>query len=322
MARQLGPRLGIALGSGSARGLAHIGVLRQLGRLGIQPDIVCGSSAGSLIGAVSVLGRADELSAWIQQLSRTDILRFMDIKLAASGGFARGDNLIEHLKRNFGNPLIEQLPIDFAAVATDLATGREIWLQSGPVWDAVRASMAFPGLFTPVALRQHWLVDGGLVNPVPVSICRAMGADIIIAVNLNGNIVGRAAHTRAAPVAEPPPASGGPQDQEDPDFLDRLSNNIKEKAQPLLEHWRNRERDDVPAIFDVLAGSVNIMQDRITRSRLAGEPADVVLSPRLRDVGLMEFSRAAECIEEGEACVRRHQSELLDVIGSGKRGSS
>ncbi len=320
MAQQFKPKLGIALGSGSARGLAHIGVLRQLGRLGIRPDIICGSSAGSLIGAVSVLGRADELSDWIQRLSKTDILRFMDIKLAASGGFAKGDNLIDYLKRSFGNPLIEELSTGFAAVATDLSTGREIWLQSGPIWDAVRASMAFPGLFTPVALRHHWLVDGGLVNPVPVSICRAMGADITIAVNLNGNIVGRTTQINEAPGKKPRPGPPEMRAPEDPDFLNRLSSNIMGRAQPLLEHWRNREKDDVPAIFDVLAGSVNIMQDRITRSRLAGEPADVVLSPRLRDVGLMEFSRTAECIEEGEACVRQRQNEILDVIGSAGLG--
>ena len=315
MAQNYRPKLGLALGSGSARGMAHIGILKQLHQLGIQPDIICGSSAGSLIGAVSILGKAQELSDWIQQLSKTDILRYMDIRLAASGGLANGNNLIKHLERTFGNPLIENLRPRFAAVATDLSTGREIWLQSGPLWDAVRASMAFPGLFTPVALDNHWLVDGGLVNPVPVSICHAIGADIIIAVNLNGNLVGRS--TRSRPQTKQQSRTETSQtDERDLAFLSRLSGNIKEKAQPLLEHWLNREKDDIPAIFDVLAGSVNIMQDRITRSRLAGEPADVVLAPKLADVGLMEFSRAAECISEGEACVSRHRNEILDAIGS------
>jgi NTE family protein len=320
MSQNYRPKLGLALGSGSARGLAHIGILKQLGQLGIRPDIICGSSAGSLIGAVSVLGKTQELSDWIQQLSKADILRYMDIKLVASGGFANGNNLIEHLEQTFGNPLIESLHPRFAAVATDLRTGREIWLQSGPIWEAVRASIAFPGLFTPVALRHYWLVDGGLVNPVPVSICRAMGADVIIAVNLNGNLVGRAANSRPQGNnrSSPHPAK---EEEQDPALLNRLSSNIKEKVQPLLDHWLNRDKDDVPAIFDVLAGSVNIMQDRITRSRLAGEPADVVLTPRLMDVGLMEFSRSAECISEGEACVNRNENEILDAIGSAGRGS-
>jgi NTE family protein len=148
-----------------------------------------------------------------------------------------------------------------------------------------------------------------------------MGADIIIAVNLNGNLVGRSSRSRPQ-TNKLSTTELSQTDEQDSAFLSRLSNNIKEKAQPLLENWLNRDKDDIPAIFDVLAGSVNIMQDRITRSRLAGEPADVVLTPHLSDVGLMEFSRAAECIAKGESCISRNKNEILDVIGSAGRSAS
>lgn len=314
------PRLGIALGSGSARGMAHIGILQALAELDIRPDIICGSSAGSMVGAASAMGKLTELEEWVTHLSTSDILRYMNISLAASGGFANANNLIDHLRNAFGNPLIEDLQLPYAAVATDLASGREIWLQQGPIWDAVRASMALPGLFTPVMLQHHWLVDGGLVNPVPVSVCRAMGADIIIAVNLNDNLVRQRNHTGQKirqpkqPEPEPEPNEDA-QDSSDPDLLERWSSNIKEKAQPILEHLRSREKESVPAVMDVIASSINIMQDRITRSRLAGEPADIVLTPSLGHIGLMELSRADECIAEGKACIERSKSDILKVMG-------
>lgn len=322
MAQGPRPIIGLALGSGSARGLAHMGILDELDKLGVQPDIICGSSVGSLVGAASVLGKTSELIDWVKELSTGDILHYMDIRLAAGGGFAHGQKLMSHLSESFGNPSIEELKPRFAAVATDLGSGREIWLQEGPIWDAVRASIALPGMLTPVAHEQHWLVDGGLVNPVPVSVCRALGAEVILAVNLNGSLLGR--RIPAVELQSPNQNSDdansrhGSAEQAEADFLARVSSSIKERAQPLLEQWLNRDdsgSNNIPGIFDVIAGSINIMQDRITRSRLAGEPADIVFSPRLAGVGLLEFERADECITEGRACVQRHRKEIQDVTG-------
>jgi len=314
------PRIGLALGSGSARGMAHLGVIARLKELGIEPDIVCGSSIGALIGAVSLLGKSREFTEWITALSRGDILHYMDIRLATSGGFAHGGNLMQYLREAMGEARIEELDRHFAAVATDLRTGREIWLQTGSIWDAVRASMALPGIMTPVLAGGNWLVDGGLVNPVPVSVCRALGADIIIAVNLNGDLVGRhlpsipRKPSPAAPIPTVEKAIAGQNDSER--LLDRWTNNIREKAQPLLQQWLG-SGPSAPGVFDVMASAINIMQDRITRSRLAGEPADFMLNPRLSHIGLLEFDRAPEAIREGRACVERHLELLQTCAGPG-----
>jgi NTE family protein len=240
------------------------------------------------------------------------MVRYMDIRLAAGGGFAHGHRLMEHLSATLGNPLIEHVHPRFVAVATDLHSGREIWLRDGPIWNAVRASIALPGMFTPVAKDDLWLVDGGLVNPVPVSVCRAMGADIIIAVNLNGDRVGR--RTRPPRPISPDNDSPGEHAMTSPQtaeaaFLERLSTNLKGRAQPLFDQWLNRGRS-LPGIFDVMAASINIMQDRITRARLAGEPADVILAPRLANLGLLDLNQADAAIAEGHRCVRRNIDQL------------
>ena len=311
MAHPQKPKIGLALGSGSARGMAHIGVIEELDRIGIRPDIICGSSVGSLIGAACILGKMNELNTWVQALSKSDMLRFMDVRLAPGGGFAHGRRLMEHLGASLGNPLIENIRPAFAAVATDLHSGREIWLQSGPIWSAVRASIALPGMFTPVAKDDMWLIDGGLVNPVPVSVCRAMGADIIIAVNLNDDRVGRFTRPREAPPTQSPQKAEAV-------FLERMSNNLKERTQPLFEQWLNRGRS-LPGIFDVMATSINIMQDRITRSRLAGEPADILFSPRLSSLGLLDLNQAEEAIIEGRDCVLRNLDQLEYTLRATRR---
>ena len=184
-------KIALALGSGSARGMAHIGVIQRLGELGIQPDIICGTSIGSVIAGCYLTGKLENFTDWIQSLSTTQVLHYMSVSLTATGGVAHATRLIEFFINEYGNPDIEDLNMPFAAVATDLMRGREVWLQRGPLWDAVRASMAIPGILTPVAFGNSWLVDGGLVNPVPVSVCRALGADIIIGVDLNSDLVGR-----------------------------------------------------------------------------------------------------------------------------------
>lgn len=295
------PRLGLALGSGSARGWAHIGVIRALAEAGVKPDLVCGTSIGALVGAAYASNNLDHLEEWITELTLQRVVSFFDFSL--NGGMIKGTRLIDFFREHFRDRQITALPVEFAAVATDLASGREVWLRDGMLLDAVRASIALPGLFTPVKRDDHWLVDGGLVNPVPVSLCRALGADIVIAVDLNADLLGRhlkeptPAKTKKRPAAEP--------ERFAETLFARMQESLDAWLQPLLE-----ERDRSPSLFDTLASSINIMQVKISRSRLAGEPPDVLITPRLAHLGLLEFHRAPEAIEEGRQAVRAMQAML------------
>src|SRR5512135_3210738 len=179
------PTLGLALGSGSARGWAHIGVIRALAAEGIVPDAICGCSIGAFVGAVYADGDLDKLEIWVSSLTWQDVVALLDVSL--KGGLIKGAKLIQFFERHFVDRDFADLPIPFACVATDLESGREIWLRKGSVAHAVRASIALPGLFTPVPHDDGFLVDGGLVNPVPVSLCRAMGMDVVIGVEVGSD---------------------------------------------------------------------------------------------------------------------------------------
>lgn len=304
---------GIALGSGSARGWAHIGVLQALRDAGIEPDIVCGASVGALVGAVYANDHLDAFDEWVRELDIFEIVRYMDIRLVEGGGFVQGKRFMDFLIQHTSDIHIEKLPRAFAAVATDLSSGREVWFRTGPLLDALRASIALPGIFTPVKLDGQWLVDGGLVNPVPVSLCRAMGARMVIAVNLNGDIVGK--HLRKTVYT----SAKGKEVSTESWLLEKLSSSLKKHALSLKN--KNQKPDEwTPGLFDVLASSINIMQDRITRSRMAGDPPNIILSPRLSHIGLLEFDRAAEAIEEGRACVERMLPALKDAVDACSAG--
>ena len=272
------PRIGLALGSGSARGWAHIGVIRALRDAGIEPDIICGASIGAFVGAAAACGELDKLENWVRSLSWKEVLGFFDVGM--NGGLIKGEKLLEFFTRHFADRDIHQLQIPFACVSTDLASGREIWFREGSVAHAVRASIALPGLFSPYLDGDgRYLVDGGLVNPVPVSLCRALGADVVIAVDLGADILGRRLRS---PGGEADPASDG--------WISRLRRLL----------GGSDGANVAPSLVDVLASSINIMQVRIARSRLAGEPADVLISPRLAQLGLLDFHRAEEAIAEGK----------------------
>jgi NTE family protein len=251
------PRIGIALGAGSARGWAHIGALQALVEAKIVPEIVAGTSIGALVGAVYADDDLDGLGRWVTALTWRKMMGYFD--LTFSSGLLKGGKLFGYLRGGFLNKRIEELRLPFGAAATDLATGREIWLRDGPVADAVRASIAMPGLFTPFVREGQLLVDGALVNPVPVSFARAMNADFVIAVDLSSTIIGR--YTRKA----------------------------------------ESRKAKMPSMAEVITDSLNIMSVRVTRSRMAGEPADAVIHPRLGEIGLLEYHRGAEAIAEGRA---------------------
>lgn len=300
------PKIGLALGGGVARGWAHIGVVRALKRYGIEPDIVCGASVGALVGGLMLAGKLDELEEWVLSLNRLRIVSYLDLRIR-SGGLIGGDRLAAEMRRHLGELTIEDLPVPFAAVATDLITGHEVWLRQGSLVDNLRASFSLPGVFPPVEREGRMLVDGALVNPVPVSVCRAMGAQLVIAVNLSADLIGKA----RKPGALVPTAAGF-------DLLQlvaqesttlRLLSPIGALARRIF-----RREEEGPSLFGVMVASFSIIMDRITRSRLAGEPPDVHIAPRLGDVGLLEFDRARHCIAEGEAAVERALPDLHDAL--------
>ena len=296
------PLIGVALGGGVARGFAHIGVLRALEKHGIVPDIVIGTSIGAVVGAAYLAGKLDIMEDWARSLNRFRILSYLDFRVR-SGGLINGGRLVTALEEHLGDIMIEDLDRPFIAVATDLATGHEVWLRKGPLVEALRASFSLPGIFPPVMCDHRWLIDGALVNPVPVSPCLAMGAQMTIAVNLNADIIGAARR----PGSKIQTVAGF-------DLLDEDHETAqKARRTPFLRRFFNREPDH-PSMFGVMFSSLNILQDRIARSRLAGEPPDIVIDPRIGHIGLAEFDRAAEMIDAGAAAVEHRLPQIRDAL--------
>ena len=292
------PKIGLALGSGSARGWAHVGVIRALEQAGIKPDVVSGTSIGALVGAAYATGEIDRFEKWLMGLRMADVLSYMDVHL--SGGIIKGERLMDFFRHNFIDRPVEELNMPFGAVATALHTGTEVWLREGSTIDAVRASIALPALFTPVVREGRMLVDGGLVNPVPVSLARAMGAEVVIAVDLSADILGRHLHEKRAPEV---PAG------EISEWLRKLQGNLS-ALRPAL----SGEEPRLPSVLDIVASSINIMQVRISRSRMAGDPPDMVVTPRLAHFGLFEFHKAKEAIEEGKHAVEAVLPNLQELL--------
>lgn len=293
------PRIGLALGSGSARGMSHIGIIEGLVEAGIEPDIVCGTSIGALVGAAYCTGRLSELRCWAEAVTWPEVIGLMDVRLV-HGGLLDGRLVVEFLGKLGVGGNIESTSKPFAAVATDLSSGREVWLRSGPILKAVRASISMPGILSPVEIDGNWLVDGAVTNPVPVSVCRALGADVIIAVNLNGDLLGR----RLVDADEGAKKASSALDPAE--FLDKMLKQLPPAIRSQVAEIAPRlfpQGSSAPGYFEVLTNSLNIMQDQITRARLAGEPAHVMLVPRLPAVGVMDFHRAKEAIAEGRACL-------------------
>ena len=279
LAKRRTPRVGLVLGSGAARGWAHIGVIRALEQAGVRPDLVCGTSVGALVGAAYATGEFDRFCAGTCGMRRGDVISFMDV--AMSGGLLKGERFMSFVSRVCQDRPIEDLAIPFAAVATSLETGAEIWLRTGSTLNAVRASLAMPGLFTPVVSSDGILVDGALVNPVPVSLARAMGAEVVIAVDLSAGLVGRNLLVNDG-------------------RANRVSFVGDWVRRGLSRFWHEDCEPRRPSVLNVIAASLDVMQVRITRSRMAGEPPDVVVAPRLAGIGLLDFHRADEAIREGE----------------------
>src|SRR6266851_910731 len=278
--------LGIALGSGSARGWAHIGVLRALTEAGIAPDFVAGCSMGAMVGAAFAAGRIEQLEAWALSLDWKRVVGLVDFGLR--GGLFKGDRLLNLYQGQFVQCLFSELQVPFAVVATDLATGQEVWLRDGNVSDAVRASCTVPGLFRPVWREGRYLVDGSVVNPIPVSLCRAMGAQVVIAVDLGTH------RARRFPLESQQASAAKPRRG----FFNILGSSPQPVVRPL------------PSITDTLLGAIDIMQEHIAQARMVGESPEVLLTPRLGHFGPFEYHRAALSIAAGREVV----AEMLPAI--------
>lgn len=299
------PIVGVALGGGAARGFAHIGIMRTLIAHGIVPDVVVGTSIGAVVGGAYASGHLDALEDWARRLQPRNILGYLDIRLDGSG-LIGGDKLAALLEASIGGSRIEDLPLKFASVATEVRTGHEIWLTHGRLVDAMRASYALPGIFAPVLVGDRWLVDGALVNPVPVSAARALGAEIVIAANLSSDVFGHST-TIFAHGAAPEEVPTEPR----PSPKRRLARLFSAERTMKREFFGGSGR---PGISSVMVDAFNIMQDRISRARLAGDPPDLMIAPRVGQIGMFDFHRAADMILHGARAAERAIDSIIDVI--------
>jgi NTE family protein len=294
------PGIALALGGGMARGFCHIGVLNVLQRNGITPSIVAGTSIGSVIGAAYLCGRLAEMEEWALSLNRYKILSYLDVRVR-SAGLIGGKRLNAILEKNFKGIMIEDLPVPFITIAADLVTGHEVWINKGSLIEAMQASFALPGVFPPVERNHRLLVDGALVNPVPVSACQAMGARMTIGVDLHADIIGKA----AKPGQNFQTVAG----------FDLFSDSDvppeqQKKVTSGLTKRLFRREENHPSLFGVMISALGIMQDRMTRSRLAGDPPDIHIKPQIGHIGLLEFEKASELIAEGEAAALRAMPDI------------
>ena len=301
------PKIGVVLGGGVARGWAHIGALRELISLGITPDIVAGASIGAVVGGCFAAGRLDTLETFARSLTKRSVFSLLDISFNG-GGLIGGDRLRARLNAAMGPLRIENLPIPFVCVATEIGTGHEIWLKRGPLVEAMCASYALPGVFEPVRIGGRWLFDGAIINPVPVNVARAFGADRVIALAIGGD------------------STSGGATIHDPVSIEDIPENAMapEPPKPGVGGWRSRamwmrrawapENSDAPGLAAVMVNTINITQDRIMRSRLAGDPPDLLITLKAGKIGLFEFHRAEELIALGRATIRRARDDILEQL--------
>jgi NTE family protein len=301
------PSIALALGGGAARGFAHIGIVRTLIAHGYTPDVITGTSMGAVVGGCYAAGHLDAFSSWACALTRRRVFGYLDVSLGGSG-LINGTRLARHLEAGLGRTKIEALNTRFAAIATEISTGHEIWLTRGRLVEALRASYALPGIFAPVRIGGRWLVDGAIVNPVPVSAARALDARIVIGVNLNTDMI-----ARGSTIA----SHGYDEDEEPPVEAPREERGWRNKLS--VEKFLKRqflERDGRPGLPTVMIEAFYVMQDRITRARLAGDPADIMITPRLGDIGMFDFHRAEEAIALGAEAAERAVDQIEEAIAA------
>ena len=293
--------IGIALGGGMARGFTHIGVLKTLNKHGIYPSIVAGTSIGALVGGSYLAGKLDELESWALSLNRFKVFSFMDFRIRSSS-LIGGEKLRKILKEYFDGIDIEDLPLPFIAIGSDLNTGHEVWMRKGPLMEAMQASFSLPGVFPPVDRNGRHLVDGALVNPVPVSVAQALGSRLTIAVDLHADMIGK-----AVKAGQNYQTIAGFDLFDDKDVPPEDQKKFKKSW---LAKRLFRREEGSPSLFGVMMSSLSIFQDRVTRSRLAGDPPDVHIKPHIGHIGMLEFERAEELIKLGEEAAERNMPKI------------
>ena len=290
----------LALGGGVAKGWAHIGVLRAVEEYGLPVKMIAGTSIGALVGGAYLSGAMDELETFARSLTKSNVVRYLDFTLRGSG-LISGARLAARMKEHMSDVSIENLDRPFVAVATDIQSGHEVWLSDGPIVPAIRASYALPGVFTPVSHGGRQLVDGALVNPVPVSVCRAYEPDLVIAVNLAGTSFGKGTVIRQSHYQH---------------IEDALTEDANSQAAPWFSFMHSREkttqRENRIGVTSVMVEAFNIIQDRIARARLAGDPPDFTIRPKLAEIGLIDFHKADEAIRLGYDEMMMRLRELED----------
>ncbi|WIM90073.1 patatin-like phospholipase family protein [Candidatus Mycobacterium wuenschmannii] len=317
------PRVALALGSGGARGYAHIGVIHELHDRGYQIVGVAGSSMGALVGGLQAADRLDEFADWAMSLTQRAILRLLDPTLTAAG-VLRAEKILDAVRDILGAVTIEELPIPYTAVATDLLTGKPVWLQRGPVDEAIRASIAIPGVISPHAVDGRLLADGGILDPLPMAPIAAVNADLTIAVSLSGS--------ESGDEPEPDPKSSG-------EWLNRVLSSTSalfdsQTARNVLSRFGASNQDDhdggddpasdysvdepeVPKLgsFEVMNRTIDIAQAALARHTLAAYPPDLLIEVPRSACRSLEFHRAAEVIEVGQTLA----AEALDTVDLGRR---
>jgi len=299
--------IGLVLGGGAARGFAHIGVLRTLAAHGIRPDVIAGTSIGAVVGGLFAAGQLDAFEDWCRQLTRRRVLGYLDFRFGGSG-LISGSRLASKLEGTIGNTSFADLPLRLAAIATEIGTGHEIWLTRGRVSEAMAASYALPGIFPPKLIGGRWLMDGAMVNPLPISAARALGARLVIAVNLNADNFGRGTTIQ----------DHGPDDEDD---ARRAQHELDRSRRGIFRPDRLLHREffgapDRPGLSTVMVEAFQVMQDRITRSRLAGDPPDVMISPRLGRINLFDFHRAKDAIALGAEAAEKSIEAISESIAA------
>lgn len=290
------PGIAIALGGGMARGFAHIGVLNTLNKHGIYPSIIAGTSIGALVGGSYLAGKLDTLEDWAVSLNRFKVFSYLDFRVR-SAGLIGGNKLEKVMKEHFEGLDIESLPHPFIAIGSDLVTGHEIWMRKGNLIEAMKASFALPGVFPPIERNHRHVVDGALVNPVPVSVCQALGARMTIAVDLHADLIGKAVKSGRSYQTV---AGFDVFDEKD---VPKEEQKVFKRSGLAKRLFRREENN--PSLFGVMVSALGIIQDRITRSRLAGDPPDVHIKPHIGHIGMLEFERAEELIKLGEEAAER-----------------
>ncbi|NQT62210.1 MAG: patatin-like phospholipase family protein [Candidatus Marinimicrobia bacterium] len=306
------PKIGLVLGSGASRGWAHIGVIEALEKHSVDIGVITGASAGSFIGAAYAGGGLEQVKKFALDMDWKAVLSYLDLAFPRSG-FIEGHKVAELIELFTRIDQFEDLKIPLIMVATNMFTGKEVILSKGSINQALRASMAVPGLLTPKLIDNEWLVDGGVVNPLPIDVCRNAGADIVIAVDINSE---RTTNKKYPPQDADWVKNSEKIEKKRLEVIKSWTDKFGSRGKTLgskIDQWFTREAPS-PHIFEVLGSSINIMQKKIEEMNLLTHAPDVLLSPRLGDMSFFDFDQAERAILEGTKCCEKSIPEILGKI--------